>query len=306
VTGSELVGRITDAAGLPVPGARVVFDTDETWGLESTFTDGDGRYHLRPLPPGEFDVTVSRAGFLDTCAWVEIAENASTTFDAVLEPGSPVRGSLVDAAGRPVPGAAVWAEAINEQGEADDSVRILADHGEEIVYQRVFVDDFDDADDSGDVDEAEPTEPLTTAVLCSPPEAVTDANGGFVLASVPAGDYAVLVDRAGDEVELDSVHLPGADLVLILPQEDAAEATIDDAPVSTDLESEDEKTVGLEAMVAAALHSSEATDDSEDAYTENFDGDDDLAAEIAEFTADEGWADVRIWGEPEAEPRLDL
>jgi hypothetical protein len=60
---ASVTGRITDSTGSVVPGA-VVTATSTASGVESsTVTSQDGFYNLLQLPPGSYDIRVSKAGF---------------------------------------------------------------------------------------------------------------------------------------------------------------------------------------------------------------------------------------------------
>jgi hypothetical protein len=63
VYGSSLTGVITDPSGAVVPDAKVkLTDVDKGFTYEAE-TDNDGRYVLRSLPPSNYRLSVSLAGF---------------------------------------------------------------------------------------------------------------------------------------------------------------------------------------------------------------------------------------------------
>ena len=62
VYSSSLTGIVTDRSGAVVPGAQALL-TDEQKGFKFTATtDSEGRYVLRNLPPGQYDLALSASG----------------------------------------------------------------------------------------------------------------------------------------------------------------------------------------------------------------------------------------------------
>jgi protocatechuate 3,4-dioxygenase beta subunit len=116
---APLRGRVVDADGAPVAGARVVarvaprtWDTyhgsrEEMAGLcEHVRADAEGRFALATLPAGTIEIAVARAD-----GWpVEAAVVVTPGVDEVevpLPPVGTVEGRVADAAGAPVAGASV-------------------------------------------------------------------------------------------------------------------------------------------------------------------------------------------------------
>jgi len=61
--GGSVQGTITDSGGSILPGAKVVA-TNVATGVETIRLSNDaGLYVIKPLPPGEYKLTVSSAGF---------------------------------------------------------------------------------------------------------------------------------------------------------------------------------------------------------------------------------------------------
>lgn len=61
---ASLTGRITDPTGAVVPQATVTARSVDTGISTSTETTGEGYYTLPALPPGRYEVTISKAGFV--------------------------------------------------------------------------------------------------------------------------------------------------------------------------------------------------------------------------------------------------
>lgn len=79
----EIVGRVTDPAGRPLPNAQVFIASLD----RGTLTDGDGRYHLRAIPPGSYHVDVQLIGFRRAHEEVVVtALSGAVTVDFVLSP----------------------------------------------------------------------------------------------------------------------------------------------------------------------------------------------------------------------------
>ena len=62
VTGS-ILGRVTDTTGAVIGGAMIQVQNAETGLSQTTQSDEQGRYLIRNLPPGAYDVTVTQSGF---------------------------------------------------------------------------------------------------------------------------------------------------------------------------------------------------------------------------------------------------
>ncbi len=114
--GGTLTGRVADESGAPVEDAQVTARDEsgtERWRVASGRSDeGDGRFALRDVPPGRYDLEV-RAGDRGEAsrAGVRVAAGRATDVGTVvLARGGVVEGVVVDGEGRGVPGATVAAE----------------------------------------------------------------------------------------------------------------------------------------------------------------------------------------------------
>ena len=101
---SALFGRVTDAAGAPIRGARVL--REDVIGTE---TDDQGRYELCirrvALEMDELRTTVRAQGY--AAQEVVTATHGHHAYDFILIPETVVRGHVVDESGAPIAGAAL-------------------------------------------------------------------------------------------------------------------------------------------------------------------------------------------------------
>jgi hypothetical protein len=100
---------IEDHTGMAVPSASVRMTTGSLQGLAADLeTDGQGRFEAAGLPEGEYRVDVTRSGFLNATLRLHITSAPVNTRIRLIR-CAVVSGSVVDGAGRPVPGATVFA-----------------------------------------------------------------------------------------------------------------------------------------------------------------------------------------------------
>ncbi|MFG1609510.1 carboxypeptidase regulatory-like domain-containing protein [Actinoplanes sp. NPDC049265] len=100
-----LTGKVTDAEGAPIAGARVVADGEDA--DRTVLTGADGTYSAK-LPVGDYAVSAGAFGYLTKAATATITEDTTTTVNLTLEaaPSHKVSGTIT-AAGAPVRGAKV-------------------------------------------------------------------------------------------------------------------------------------------------------------------------------------------------------
>jgi protocatechuate 3,4-dioxygenase beta subunit/thiol-disulfide isomerase/thioredoxin len=127
--GTTVRGRILDASGKPVPGAKVdigEFD-DVFWGQrEPVVTDGRGAYTLRNCYAGSTIVTAQAEGFAPEFREVRVPIRGEVEAPVIrLEKASTLRVRVVDRGGKPV--AAAYVAANTWRGHRSLRVRIQTD-----------------------------------------------------------------------------------------------------------------------------------------------------------------------------------
>lgn len=86
---AALTGRVTDPSGAVVPGARVTARATASGVVSSTETTMDGYYTLPALPPGRYELTISKAGFVPVRqADIELAVQQVARLDVTLQVGA--------------------------------------------------------------------------------------------------------------------------------------------------------------------------------------------------------------------------
>lgn len=69
----EIAGIVTDDSGNPIPGAIISYKLNGN--LQGTTADENGRYRLKPLDAGKYDVTYSFTGF-DSTTYKDVKVNS--------------------------------------------------------------------------------------------------------------------------------------------------------------------------------------------------------------------------------------
>ncbi|MGE0551080.1 MAG: sigma-70 family RNA polymerase sigma factor [Kofleriaceae bacterium] len=230
-----LVGRVTTSSGTPVADARVVAIADPTnLQLASGWdtSDREGRFRIRALAPGAFDVAAQGPGFMMATPVAAVAQPASTSRELklVVSQTARVRGHVmmndapvVDAqvvavhTGHPIGTATTQGDGSftleTPYGTATLAVmahRIessTAVHIDRPVVDGIRVDVAPLARIHGRVTRGGKPVPETDVMYVAPPQALiiggpttarTDANGDFTIAGLPAGPGRVLAwDNAG-------------------------------------------------------------------------------------------------------------
>lgn len=101
--GATLSGRVTDAQGAGLPGARVTLhERARTTGRVSTATDAAGAYRFERLAPGEYILEVEARGFAPAAAQaITVERDAAATLDVRLEVAGVSAEVVVTAADTP-------------------------------------------------------------------------------------------------------------------------------------------------------------------------------------------------------------
>jgi hypothetical protein len=99
-TSGELGGRVRDDAGRAVPGATVTLTGSTGFAPRTTVTDAEGRYALRDLPPGPYQLAVALDGFATVTRRVVVNEESrqltTVTLRVALDQRVEVVASLED------------------------------------------------------------------------------------------------------------------------------------------------------------------------------------------------------------------
>lgn len=110
--GASLAGRLTDAAGRPVPGAQVRLETWVSTDLPRSYLRGaesgaDGSWTIRGLPAGPAALLARAPGFAPHRARLDLAAGRQDLGAIVLQAGATLKVQAVDDRGEPVPGARI-------------------------------------------------------------------------------------------------------------------------------------------------------------------------------------------------------
>src|SRR6266403_93767 len=84
----NVAGAVTDASGAFVVGASIALTDKATSTPRTTTSNEAGRYVFANVPPGEYDITVTKTGFRVTKTTVTVNVGSSLTVDLKLELGS--------------------------------------------------------------------------------------------------------------------------------------------------------------------------------------------------------------------------
>jgi beta-lactamase regulating signal transducer with metallopeptidase domain/thiol-disulfide isomerase/thioredoxin len=108
--GLTVTGRVVDAAGRPVAKAGVLLGRDLFLPDASTGTTNErGEFTLENAAAGPTIVTVQAEGFAPQVRDVLVEERTAPVVVTLSEPGSTIRGKVVDVEGKPVAGAGIAA-----------------------------------------------------------------------------------------------------------------------------------------------------------------------------------------------------
>src|SRR5262249_23729369 len=125
---AKLTGRVSDDAGKPVAGARVIalaatggLSDGEALYLAETKTGPDGAFAMPDAPDGSRVLSARAPGL---APMTRFALEAHADERLVLQRGGTVRGTLTDAAGKPVSGAVVVCEEVAARTDSGGAFRL--------------------------------------------------------------------------------------------------------------------------------------------------------------------------------------
>lgn len=89
VTTSTITGRVVDAQGAVVPGAKVTVTSKGTGAERTTVTNGDGEYTIPSIPPGRYSIAVEAQSFSRSLIEdTELNVGARSTYNFELKAGN--------------------------------------------------------------------------------------------------------------------------------------------------------------------------------------------------------------------------
>ena len=125
---SKLSGRVSDDGGKPVAGARVLalsaaggFQDGEALYLSEAKTGADGSFSMADAPDGARVLSARAAGLVPL---TRFSLEAHAEERLVMQRGGVLRGTLADAAGKPVAGAIVVCEEVAGRTDASGAFRL--------------------------------------------------------------------------------------------------------------------------------------------------------------------------------------
>src|SRR5215510_6950324 len=87
-TTATLSGVIRDTSGAVIPAARISARNLNTGATREAATDGEGRYNLTNLGPGQYEVRAERAGFRTAQSAVTLTIGGASILDLTLQIGN--------------------------------------------------------------------------------------------------------------------------------------------------------------------------------------------------------------------------
>ena len=108
-------GRVTNAAGRPIVGVKVLAGRRESRNLPADWSGPDGRYEIVGVRPGFVTLAFQHEAFAPSFARADVRTGRSSTVDMKLETGQPLAGTVVDSKGKPIEQVWVTAEEWEDQ-----------------------------------------------------------------------------------------------------------------------------------------------------------------------------------------------
>ncbi len=197
--GAQVEGVVTNHLGDPVEGAQItIIGNDVLAGrsaspvdsIRMSQTDSGGRFRVPGTRPGPSTITAGHGEYRDTAREITV-EPGTNEVSLVLEPGLEITGSVRSAEGRPIPLAALQAQAAPSPGDGQPSGSI-------------------------------PSLAWRIGTLGQPIETLTDSDGRYRLTGLNDGTYNLRAwadgyggSGPGQAVRLDGVSVAGVDIVLL-------------------------------------------------------------------------------------------
>jgi hypothetical protein len=97
-----IAGTVTDPAGAVIPGAAVTMRAVSGAPDLHATTDNSGQFQIAGIPPGQYDLNVTRSGFLSTTKKVEVRKDQVVRADSSLLVGSTAEAVEVTASAAPL------------------------------------------------------------------------------------------------------------------------------------------------------------------------------------------------------------
>lgn len=141
LTAGSVRGRITEAgSGDPLQGVRVMVGADMNRPQPRGWTDFDGTYTIRGVPPGDTIVTTYLRGHAPELYRTKVKPNEASTVDLAMRRSKVAAGVVVDGEGRPVSGASVLAT--RWRGHSTLGVQAMTDEQGRFGFDTIPVDTF--------------------------------------------------------------------------------------------------------------------------------------------------------------------
>lgn len=102
VTKGAVKGRVLDEDALPIPGVMITINSENLMGERQAQTDTEGRFLFPELPPGVYELTAERSGFITVKkTGMQVNAGRSAIVNVELQRGEPTDEMIVEVA-RPV------------------------------------------------------------------------------------------------------------------------------------------------------------------------------------------------------------
>lgn len=144
-TAAPMSGRVVDEAGKGVAGARVLvvssdpFSDDDAQSVAEARTAADGGFAIRDAPAGQRAVEVRAPGYVPAR---QVQVEPAADIRLVLPRGGTIRGTVLDASGKPAAGALVVGEELAAETDAAGAYRLAGVAVGVRAVEALWKDDF--------------------------------------------------------------------------------------------------------------------------------------------------------------------